>query len=307
MQPRITPTDIWNEIPCLDQWQIAPLHALPSKQAPKPCKERAMPPEDVPLRIDPFSLTDEIDKATSAAELEVFEINACVLRLTGEKPPENMVTKPVIFHLTGPLAANASDGTGCGGMQGQSMWWLCAAGAVVAAMMVGAMMLLQRVNHANAIHARPSGIEWVIDVDMPDEQTQQISGIWQRLPEAEELMDSYTDYGTADFPALVMGRGDADEILGWIAPDNFHTHLFPESEYRSYRFLSADEKAMLWVYAGKNEEIAATLDRTLSDGQILRGESRPIKATLRLAPPPEGALPNQWLLAELLHKEWIGP
>ena len=29
--------------------------------------------------------------------------------------------------------------------------------------------------------------------------------------------------------------------------------------------------------------------------------------TLRLSRGPDGAMPNQWLLVELLHKEWIAP
>lgn len=40
---------------------------------------------------------------------------------------------------------------------------------------------------------------------------------------------------------------------------------------------------------------------------FLAGHSQQKKVTLRLAPAPQGTMPNQWRLAELLHKEWIAP
>ncbi|MEY3897606.1 MAG: hypothetical protein RLZZ214_3127, partial [Verrucomicrobiota bacterium] len=42
-------------------------------------------------------------------------------------------------------------------------------------------------------------------------------------------------------------------------------------------------------------------------GEII-GESKSIqKATLRLTRGPDGSIPNQWLIRELLHIDWATP
>jgi hypothetical protein len=116
-----------------------------------------------------------------------------------------------------------------------------------------------------------------------------------------------TGHGTAAFPILADGIGDPSEIRGWIAPADFYTHMFPESDYRAYRLLSPDEQVALWVFAAADGKAAAELDPLFRGGHILGGNKQARKVTLRLAPPPEGAMPNHWLLVELLHKGWIRP
>jgi hypothetical protein len=42
-------------------------------------------------------------------------------------------------------------------------------------------------------------------------------------------------------------------------------------------------------------------------GAILSGTPLPKKFTLRLKAGSDDALPNQWTIVELLHKDWIAP
>jgi hypothetical protein len=42
-------------------------------------------------------------------------------------------------------------------------------------------------------------------------------------------------------------------------------------------------------------------------GNIISGSNEAKKYTLRLEGAPEAAAANQWIIAELLHKDWIEP
>jgi methyl coenzyme M reductase alpha subunit len=61
------------------------------------------------------------------------------------------------------------------------------------------------------------------------------------------------------------------------------------------------------MYAARDSEVNLLLERHFKDGEIFHGAALASKMTLRLARGPQNALPNQWILAELLHKEWIAP
>jgi hypothetical protein len=116
-----------------------------------------------------------------------------------------------------------------------------------------------------------------------------------------------TAHGTADFTTMAEGRGDASEIRGWIKPADFYTLAFPENEFRSYQLLSADQRQFLWVYARLDDPAQRVLDDEFMGGGILQGRAEPQKMTLSLGRGSADALPNQWAVMELLHKEWIAP
>jgi len=114
-------------------------------------------------------------------------------------------------------------------------------------------------------------------------------------------------YGSASFSDLQQGRGDASEIRGWLARMDYYSIAFPEHRYQSYRLVSPDELETLWVYAERGSDVNDALNRHFKGGQILQGNPDDGKMTVRLARAPQEAMPNQWLLVELLHKEWIAP
>lgn len=116
-----------------------------------------------------------------------------------------------------------------------------------------------------------------------------------------------TGYGSATFAELAKNQGDSTEIRGWIFPTSFYTATFPETDFQCYQFLSPDKLANIWCYTAKNDPIYPTLARIFRHGAILRGANRPTSVTLKLEHSPAGALPNQWLIGKMLHKEWISP
>lgn len=116
-----------------------------------------------------------------------------------------------------------------------------------------------------------------------------------------------TGYGTATFDELERSQGDPSEIRATIMPSNFHTTTFPEKEFQSYQLVSPDNEKAIWCYARRGELTEAALGRLFRGGEIVKTDPEPRRVTLKLEKAPEGALPNQWLIKELLHKDWITP
>jgi len=114
-------------------------------------------------------------------------------------------------------------------------------------------------------------------------------------------------YGTATFDQLSNNQGDPAEIRATIIPSDYYSPVFPETEFRSYQLFSPDNMKAVWCYASLGSPAAKSLARLFQGGTILKATKSPQKATLRLERGPEGALPNQWLVAEMLHEEWISP
>lgn len=114
-------------------------------------------------------------------------------------------------------------------------------------------------------------------------------------------------YSTADFAQLDAGTGDASEIRALIAPTGFFNAAFPESGYRSYQLIAPDGDKAVWVYTERNTATDAAVAALFPDGEIISGSEDPVRVTLRLQRGPESSMPSQWLIGEMLHKEWIMP
>lgn len=114
-------------------------------------------------------------------------------------------------------------------------------------------------------------------------------------------------YGSARFSELANGEGDTSEIRAWISPSGFYTSVFPESDYQSYQLISPDGQTSVWCYVRRGANPEYELARLFQGGEILKSALEKTKVTVRLARGPEGALPNQWMVGELLCKEWITP
>ncbi|MES2922760.1 MAG: hypothetical protein V4819_14495 [Verrucomicrobiota bacterium] len=114
-------------------------------------------------------------------------------------------------------------------------------------------------------------------------------------------------FGTATFMQLANGQGDTREIRGEISCADYYSGIFPEADYQSYRLISPDGESYIWCYARRGEpaddSIAQLLQRAETGGE-LKSSSR---ITLRLESGPSGALPNQWLIGEMLHIDWVTP
>lgn len=116
-----------------------------------------------------------------------------------------------------------------------------------------------------------------------------------------------TGYSTAGFDEMSKGTGDTSEVRAFASPSGFYTDVFPELEYQSWQLFSPDGEQAIWAYTPRGSREDADLGRVLSKGAILDEAQGKKKVTLKLARPPSGGLPNQWLVEEMLHKDWITP
>jgi hypothetical protein len=116
-----------------------------------------------------------------------------------------------------------------------------------------------------------------------------------------------TGYGTATFKELETHQGNPAEIRGTLRPSGHYSPVFPETRYQSYMFIAPDDITAIWCYTPRGEPVDEALAGLFRGGVILKPSSEPRRVTLRLAHGPEASLPNQWLVGELIQKEWISP
>jgi hypothetical protein len=116
-----------------------------------------------------------------------------------------------------------------------------------------------------------------------------------------------TAYGSATFSEMAKNQGNTAEIRGEISEADFYTAAWPEADYQSYRLLSADGESFIWCYARRgsaaDESIAPHFRKSGINGEARNSR----KITLQLERGPEGAQPNQWLIGEMLHFDWVTP
>lgn len=114
-------------------------------------------------------------------------------------------------------------------------------------------------------------------------------------------------YCTASFEKLTKKQGNTREIRGHLSRSNFYTDTWPEAEYQSYQLLEPAGEISVWCYARRTEAAGGACADLLRTGEILDQIENSRKITVRLAPGPTGALPNQWQIEELLHADWLTP
>lgn len=116
-----------------------------------------------------------------------------------------------------------------------------------------------------------------------------------------------TAFSTASFSELEKGTGDPSEIRGQLSLSDYYGPVFPEQEYRSYRLVAPDRVSLIWCYVRLGSVEDAKIGAYFKYGEILNEMPGTRKITLRLERGPEGALPNQWSIGEMLHIDWVTP
>jgi hypothetical protein len=394
--PDITADDVWAD----PEWLHEPgQRFLPPKRVNGVNGHTAGPNgHEGGLRIGSALQASSHAVETAGTGLEVAVISGEVVRLAPEIPSAERVPRQFTFHQRPADEGNhhltAGEAREWGRSQKasrQSILWFAGSGLAVCLVVVGALMMLPRINRSNAMEPRPGQTELVIAKDTTD-AAKPITEMLARQKEAERLYQAWltatsrddiphlvrnpeaalaritddalpklapqqavpargatwnaldkgglvfgmlegelpdhtafgayfvlvdgalrmdwqatTAHGSADFATLARGGGDAAEIRGWIKPADFYTLAFPEERYQSYQLLSPDQSSSLWVYTRREDPAHHLLSGEFDGGAILSGTPQPGKFTLRLEAGPEDALPNQWLIVELLHKDWIAP
>lgn len=394
--PDITADDVWADPECLhDGGQ----RMLPPKRPGSLNGKSASPGgQEGGLRIGPGLQASTATPETVQAGLEVAVISGEVVRLDPEIPSVGRVPRQFTFHQRSADGRELRHRTGETHEWGRSrkatprsILWVATCCLAVSSVVVGAMMMLPRINRSNAMELRPGQTELVIAEDTRDaakpitemlarqNEAESLYHTWltatskddishlirnpetvlpripgnalpglapdQAMPERGVIWNAFergglvfgmlegalpdhtafaayfvivddtlqmdweatTAYGSADFATLARREGDASEIRGWVKPSDFYTLAFPEAQYQSYQLLSPDQSASLWLYAPLGDPVHRQLSGEFEGGGILSGTPQPKKFTLRLKAGSEDALPNQWSIVELLHKDWIAP
>ncbi len=114
-------------------------------------------------------------------------------------------------------------------------------------------------------------------------------------------------YGSVPFAKLVEGEGDAAEVRVWVEPATFYSAAFPESDYRSFKIHTSLEDPVVWAFARRGtvpeQELARIFHKSMFGGERIKASM----VLLALARGAADAAPNQWLIADLLHKGWVLP
>lgn len=116
-----------------------------------------------------------------------------------------------------------------------------------------------------------------------------------------------TAFCTATFGQLKKGEGDPTEIRGELSPGDFYSTVWPETDYHNYRLVSPDGETIIWCYARRVEAAEQAISPLFEKGAIIEESQDSKKITLRLQRGPDGALPNQWLIGDMLHIDWLTP
>jgi hypothetical protein len=394
--PDLTADDVWADPECLydgGHWML-PLKR-PGSLNGKPAKPNG---HEGGLRIGSGLPSPIAAPENDPPGLEIAVISGEIVRLDPEIPAVERVPRQFTFQQRTADAGKSRRSAGETSEWGRSrkatprsILWIAGCSLAVTSVVVGAMMMLPRINRSNAMELRPGQTELVIAEDTRD-AAKPITEMLARQNEAERLYQAWltatskddifhlvrnpevvlpripgdalpglapedalpgrgttwnafernglvfgmlegelpdhtpfsayfvivdgalrmdweatTARGSADFATLARREGDASGIRGWLKPSDFYTLAFPEAQYQSYQLLSPDQRASLWVYAPLDEPAHRLLSGEFEGGAILSGTPLPKKFTLRLKAGSDDALPNQWTIVELLHKDWIAP
>ena len=155
-----------------------------------------------------------------------------------------------------------------------------------------------------ASHGKPCGL---LEGSLPDYSKFSAYLIMAENNQLQLDWKATTGYGTATFEELQRQQGDPAEIRGTILPAGFFTATFPEATYQSYQLVAPCDDKSIWCYTRRGDTTDAAISKLFANNAILDTPATPQKVTLRLEHGPAGTLSNQWLIAEMRHKDWITP
>ena len=119
--------------------------------------------------------------------------------------------------------------------------------------------------------------------------------------------EASSGYSETRFGSLAKKQGEGGVVRGFISPGDLYTFSVPEKDYQCFRITSPDAATAIWGYAKRTEPVAEELAALFRPGAIPREMLSEYPVTLKLSKAPEESLPNQWLITEMLHMEWITP
>lgn len=119
--------------------------------------------------------------------------------------------------------------------------------------------------------------------------------------------EASTGYGESSFTELNAGTGKGGLIRGLISQGDLYTSNFPEADFRCFRMKSPDRETIVWLYTLRKSKEEEFITKYFTPGAIPGEVFAEFPITLRVDPPQQGSLKNQWMIREVLHIDWISP
>jgi hypothetical protein len=99
-----------------------------------------------------------------------------------------------------------------------------------------------------------------------------------------------------------------DAVMRLVAsPAVYYSAAFPEKKYRSFQLVARDGLDYVWGYAEIGTPVEEQLTGLFRPGVILTEQTSSEPVRLRLGRRQAGAMPNQWVILDMLHKGWVAP
>jgi len=119
--------------------------------------------------------------------------------------------------------------------------------------------------------------------------------------------EASSGYSETPFADLSKNQGAGGVTRGILAPGDLYTFSLPEETYQCYRVTSPDRETGIWCYVKRDSPHAEKIAALFQQSAIPREMFNEYPVTLKLEKAPADSLANQWVIAEMLHIDWITP
>ncbi len=97
------------------------------------------------------------------------------------------------------------------------------------------------------------------------------------------------------------------EVRVEAAPVSYYTMAFPEDHYRAFRLVLGESENFIWGYVVKGSPADQAMEDIFMEKLQFSDKPTSGQVRLRLMRGKDGAMANQWLILDVLHKGWVTP
>lgn len=99
----------------------------------------------------------------------------------------------------------------------------------------------------------------------------------------------------------------AAEVRVEASPVAYYTMAFPEQRHRAFRLVLGASENFLWGYVVRGSAADLAMEEIFMEKRQFSDKPGSCKVRLRLSRGEAGAMANQWLILDVLHKGWVTP
>ncbi|RYD35206.1 MAG: hypothetical protein EOP87_07755 [Verrucomicrobiaceae bacterium] len=119
--------------------------------------------------------------------------------------------------------------------------------------------------------------------------------------------EASSGFSETKFEDLSKRQGEGGAVRGYVSPGDLYTFSLPEADYQCFRITAVNGEISVWGYAKRTDPVAEKMSEPFMPSVIPREILSEYPMTLKLAKGPAESLPNQWIITEMLHMEWLTP